>query len=94
MYGDGYRGAGVDARQLLDRKGVREIVGAGAAVLLGNENPHDPRVGQLLVELARKDVLAIPSRDVRRYLALRDLGRQCADRALLVGELELPSGRR
>ena len=73
MHRNGYRRSRVDAGKLFDRQRVRDVVGAGAAVLFGHENSHDPGVGELAVELARKDVIAIPLRDVRRDLTLCDL---------------------
>ena len=38
-------------------------------------------------------MFAIPLRDVRRDFALCDLGRQCADRALIVGRFESDGAR-
>jgi hypothetical protein len=54
-------------------------------VLFRNEDPHQARLGELAVELARERVLAVPARDVRGDLALRDLGGQRADGPLLLG---------
>ena len=44
---DGDRHRRVDARQLLDRDRVRDGVGAGAAVLLGDRDAHQPELGEL-----------------------------------------------
>ena len=81
--------AGVDSRQLFDRERVRYVIGADAAVRFGNDNPHDAGIGQLFVQLARKRMLAIPLRDVRSDLALRDFGAPEPPIGALVGEFEL-----
>ena len=56
---DGDRDRRVDARQLLDRERVGERVGARAAVLLGDRDPHQPELGQLGDELVGEARLAV-----------------------------------
>jgi len=84
MHRDRYRGSGVNPCKFFYRKRIRNVIGAGAAILFGNENAHDAGVGEFRIEFARKDVFAIPLRNLRRDLTLRDLGGQRADRALLL----------
>jgi hypothetical protein len=81
--------AGVCARQLLEHEDVREEVGAGAAVLLGHANAHQPELGQLAEQLARKAVVAIPLSGVRLDLLCAEVARQRLDLALLRTQLEV-----
>ena len=88
VHRDGDGRAGVDLRELFDRERVRDVIRADAAEPLGDEHPHQPRLGQLRVQRARKGVRAVPLGDVRRDLTLRDLARDVPDRALVVADLE------
>ena len=67
--GDRDADARVAARELLEHEHVGEEVGAGAAVLLGHADAHQPELGELGEELAREAVLAIPLGRVRLDLA-------------------------
>lgn len=96
MHRKRHGGSGIDLGYFFDRKGKAQIVGAAAAELLGDDDPQQAGFRQLGVQLARKDVLAIPFRDIRRNLSLRDLLGQLTDRDLIGGQLELrcPRGER
>ncbi len=90
MIGDG----GVDAGQLLDRDRVRERVGAGAAVLLGDRHPHQAEAGQLLDEVVREALLTVElCRDGGDAVA-REPAHGVANELLLLGELEVQADRR
>src|SRR5258706_103669 len=56
VHGDGDTDAGVGARELLQHEDVAEEVGAGAAVFVGDAGPHEPELGELREDLARKVV--------------------------------------
>jgi hypothetical protein len=81
--------AGVRARQLLEHEDVGEEIGAGAAVLLGHANTHQPELGQLAEQLAGEAVVAIPLRGVRVDLLCAEVARQRLDLALLRSQLEV-----
>ena len=83
------RDGGVDARQLLDCDRVRDRVAAGAAVLLGDRQAHQPQLGELGDELVREAVLAVELLGDRRDLRLGELADGAADQLLLVRELEV-----
>ena len=84
----------VDPRQLLDDDRVRDRVGAGAAVLLGDRHPHQAELGELRDELVGEALLAVElGRDGRDALA-RELAHGLADELLLLGEVEVQAARR
>ena len=81
--GDGDRDGRVDPRQLLDRDRVREGVAAGAAVLLGNRDPHQAELGQLGDELVREAALAVELLREGRDALARELATVVAHQLVL-----------
>ena len=55
----------VDARDLLDRDAVRQVVGAGPAVLLGERQPEQPELAHRAHGVDGKRVIAVPGLGVR-----------------------------
>ncbi len=53
------RNGRIDARQLLDADRVRQRVGPGASVFLGDRHPHQPELGKLADDLVREPLLAV-----------------------------------
>ena len=89
VHRDGDADARVRARELLEHEDVREEVGAGAAVLLGDAGAHQAELGELREELAREAVLAIPLGRVRLDLLAREVAGERLDLFLLRGELKV-----
>jgi hypothetical protein len=81
--------AGVRARQLIEHVDVGEEIGAGAAVLLGHANTHQPQLGQFAEQLTREMVIAIPLGGVRLDLLCAEVARQRLDLALLGSQFEV-----
>ena len=77
----------VDARKLLDRDRVRDRVGAGAAVLLGNRDSHQSELGEGGDELVREALLAVELLRDGRNARLRELAHCAAQQLLLVAQL-------
>ena len=73
----------VDARDLLDRDAVREVVGAAAAVLLGERQPEQTELAHRAHGVDGKHVVAVPGRGVRRDLALGEVAHDGAELLLL-----------
>ena len=84
----------VDPSQLLDGDRVRERVAAGAAVLLGDGDPHQPELGELGDELVREPVLAVELRGHRRHALERELAHGAADQLVLGREVEVHAASR
>ena len=74
----------VDPRQLLDRERVRDGVAAGAAVLLGDRQAHQPELAELGDELVRETRLAVELLGDGRDLLARELAHRVADELLLL----------
>ena len=89
MHRERHRAARVDRRDLFDRERVGNVSGVDAAVCFGDEDAHDAGAIERGKHLARKGVLAIPLRDVRSDLALRDLRGKVGDLPLFFGKIEL-----
>ena len=89
MRGDRDRDGGVDARELLDCDRVRDGVAAGAAVLLGHRQAHQPQLAELGDELVREALLTVELLGDGSDLRLRELADRAADQLLLVRELEV-----
>jgi hypothetical protein len=87
--GDGDRDRGVDPRQLFDGDRVRDRVGAGAAVLLGNRHPHQPELGQLGDEVVGEPVLPVELSCDRSDPRLRELAHGLTDELLLRRQVEV-----
>ena len=85
----GDRDGGVDARELLDRDRIGHGVAAGAAVLLGDRQAHQPELAELCDELVREAGLAVELLGDGRDLRLRELADGAPDQLLLVAELEI-----
>ena len=83
------RHRGVDARELLDRDRVGERVAARAAVLLGERDPHQPEVAELLHDLVREALLAVERLGDRRDLALGEVADGAADQLMVGREVEV-----
>src|SRR6185295_15312181 len=84
---DGDSDPGIGARELLEHEHVGEEVGAGAAVLLGHADAHEPQLAEVLEDRLGEAVLAVPRPGVRGDLLVGEAPRQVADLALLVGQL-------
>ena len=91
---DGDRDGRVDARQLLDRDRVRDGVGAGAAVLLGDRDAHQPELGELRDELVREALLAVELLGDRRDARLGEVAHRAPEQLLLVGQLVVHASAR
>src|SRR4051812_48340985 len=85
--GDRHAEAGVRARQLLENEAVAEEVGPGPGVLLGDADPHEAELAEVLDDLLRERVLAVPRGGGRRDLLVGEAPREVADLALVVGQL-------
>ena len=89
VHGDRDADTRVAARELLDHEHVREEVGPGAAVLLGEADAHQPELGELREDVAREVVLAIPLGRVRLDLGADEVARERLDLLLLGRKLEV-----
>ena len=89
MSRDGDRDRGIDPRQLLDSKRIREGVGAGAAVFLGHGHAHQSELGELGHEVVREAVLAIELGGDGRDPGLRELADRVPHELLLRSEVEV-----
>jgi hypothetical protein len=83
------RHGGVHAGELLHGDGVREVVGAAAAVLLRERHAHQAQAGQLLHDLVREAMLAIELLRHRPHLLVGEVPDQALDVLLLVCEIEV-----
>ncbi len=79
----------VDARDLLDRDAVRQIVGAGAAVLLGKREPEQAQLAHGAHGVDGKRVIAVPVGGVGRDLGLGEVPHHRTELLLFGGGLEL-----
>ena len=79
----------VGARELLEHEDVRQEVGAGTAVLLRHADAEQAQLRELVEQLARERVGAIPISRVWLDLGGGDLTRDRLDLALLRRELEV-----
>ena len=82
------RDGGVDARELLDRDGVGERVGAGTPVLLRERDPHPAELAQLADDLVRERLGAVELGRDRGDLALGEVADGVAKRLVLLGQVE------
>ena len=73
-------------RHLLDHDAARELVGALAAVLLGDGDRLEPRLDQGVLRLDRVAALLVDLRGVRGDLLLRERPHRLAQRLVLVAE--------
>ena len=83
------RDGGVDARELLDRERVGERVGAGAAVLLRERDPHQPELAELAHDLVRERLRPVELAGDRRDPRLRELAHRALQQRVVVGEIEV-----
>ena len=83
------RDRGVDARELLDRDRVGERVGAGAAVLLGERDPHPAELAELPDDLVGEGLRPVELAGDRGDLALGEVADGGAERLVLLGEVEV-----
>ena len=90
--GDRDRHRGVDPRQLLDRQGVGEGVGAPAPRLLGERDSHQPQLSHLRHQLVGEALLAIELLCHRRDLLACEVAHRVAEQPLLVCGLEIDAG--
>ena len=79
----------VDARELLDREAVREVVGAAAAVLLRERQPEQPELAHREHGVDGERVVAVPGLGVRRDLGFGELAHDVAELLLLGREVEV-----
>ena len=77
----------IDAAELLDRHAQRCEVAAGAAVLLGEDDPEQAEVAHLPHDVDREVVLDVPPGRVRCDLALGELAHHRAEHLVLLGQL-------
>src|SRR5207253_2292563 len=89
---DGDADARIGARELLEHEDVREEVRARAAVLLLDAGAHQPELRQLVEDLLREVVLAVPFGGVRLDLGRRELARERLDLSLVGAQLEVHEG--
>jgi len=89
VHRDGDADAGIRAGQLFEREDVRDEVGAGPAVLLGDARAHEPELCELREDLAREGVVAVPFGGVRLDLLSREVARERLDLLLVGGRLEI-----
>ena len=89
MRGDGDRDRRVDPRQLLDHDRVRDRVGAGTPVFLGDRHAHQPELGELRDELVGEAGLPVELFGDRRDALLRELANGGADEFVLLGQVEV-----
>ena len=89
VHRDGDADACVCARELLEHEDVRQEVGAGATVLLRHADAEQAQLRELVEQLAREAVGAIPLGRVWLDLGGGDLARDRLDLALLRRELEV-----
>ena len=80
------RRRGADPRHLLDHDHARQLVGALAAVLLGDRDGVEARLDQRLARLGRIATLLVDLGRVRRDLLLRERPHGLAERLVLVAE--------
>ena len=69
----------VDARELLDREAVREVVGAAAAVLVRERQTEQPELAHGEHGVDGERVVAVPRLGVRRDLRFRELAHDAAE---------------
>ena len=89
MRGDRDRDGRVDARQLLDRDRVGDGVPSGAAVLLGDGQPHEPELRELGDELVGEAALEVELGGDGRDALPRERSHGVADELLLGREVEV-----
>ena len=89
MGGNGDRHRRVDPRELLDRDGVRERVGAGTAVPRRNRDPEEAKLRHLAHELVRESALAIERLGERRDTLPCERPNRVSDELLFGGEIEV-----
>ena len=87
VHGERHAHAGVGAGELLEDEHVGEEVGAGAAVLVGHADAHQPELAELGEDLLGEAVLAVPLGGARGDDLVGEAPGQLADLALLVGQL-------
>src|SRR4029079_2542917 len=79
----------IDARELFDADAVVDRRHAGAAVFLGELNPHQAQRGHLRNQLCGKMLGVVPLADVRLDLSLGELANGLTEELLFVGETEV-----
>ena len=84
--------AGIDAGDLLDGQQVGEGVGAGAAVLLGDQHAEQPHLPHLLEDVGREDVLAVALRGPGLDALDGEAAHLVAEELLVLGEREVDAG--
>ncbi len=83
----------VDARDLLDRDAVRQVVGAAAAVLLGKREAEQAERAHGAHGVDGKRVIAVPVGGVRRDLRLGEVAHDGTELLLLRGRTRTPRSR-
>ena len=79
----------VDARQLLDRDRVAEVVGAAASVLLRIGDAHETELAELAHDLVGEGLGPVELLGERLHLAEREVAHERPDGLLLSGEVEM-----
>ena len=89
MCGHRDRNGRIDTRQLLDADRVRQRVGPGAAVLLGDRHAHQPELGELADDLVRETLLTVELLGDGRDPLDRELANRLAEQLVLGLEVEV-----
>src|SRR5437773_2025192 len=80
---------GVPATELFDDQRVRDVIEAGAAVLVSHEHPEEAQRPELLHDLVGKRLALVVRRDRVPELTLCELTRDLAKAFLVVGQVEI-----
>ena len=93
MHRNRHPDAGIRARQLLEHQDVGEEVRARSAVFLRDARAHQPQLGKLAEQLARKVMVTIPLGRVRIDLGVRKIARERLDLPLVLRKVEVHFAR-
>src|SRR5262245_46182838 len=85
----GQRGRTAGARDLLDRYGCADAIGAGAAIRFRKRDAHQAQLAHLAERLGWEFAGLVHMACLRRDLLLGELAHRLADHPLLVGQLEI-----
>jgi hypothetical protein len=77
------------AREFLHDDGVGQVVGAGAAVLRRDGDPHPAALGELLEEIGRMAFLLVDLRGDGLHVLHAEFPDVFADEFLFLGQLEI-----
>ena len=78
----------VDSFQLFADQTERDVIEAGAAILLRNADAEQIQLAHLLQHFRMKFLLLVPFFDIRRHLFLRKLAHGLHQRFMIFSQLE------